>query len=127
MGINEKVFFYGKVSYEQIPVMMNFSDILILPSIEEGVGRVILEAMSMKLPVIASNVGGIPLVIDNDENGLLCEVGDINAIKSHVLFLISNKVYTDNMTSSAYLKFKNNYDNEVSMNKFLDMYKNIFD
>ena len=127
LGIKEKVFFYGKVSYEQIPVMMNFSDILILPSIEEGVGRVILEAMSMKLPVIASNVGGIPLVIDNDENGLLFEVGDINAIRSHVLFLISNKVYTDNMTSSAYLKFKKNYDYEVSMNKFLDMYKNIFD
>ena len=80
----------------------------------------------MKLPVIASNVGGIPLVIDNDENGLLFEVGDINAIKSHVLFLINNKVYTDNITSSAYLKFKNNYDYEVSMNKFLDMYKNIF-
>ena len=127
LGIQDKVFFYGKVSYEQIPVMMNFSDILILPSIEEGVGRVILEAMSMKLPVIASNVGGIPLVIDNDENGLLFEVGDINAIRSHVLLLVKNKVFTDKITSSAYIKFKNNYDYEVSMNKFLDMYKSIFD
>lgn len=127
LGIEEKVIFFGRVEYQQIPVMMNFSDVLILPSIEEGVGRVILEAMSMKLPVIASNVGGIPLVIDDKENGLLFEVGDIAAIKNNVLYLVNNQVYSEKLTSSAYKKFKLNYDYEVSMNMFLNMYKNILE
>ena len=107
--------------------MMHYSDILILPSIEEGVGRVILEAMSMKLPVIASNIGGIPLVIDDLKDGLLFKVGDINALTKHVLFLINNKTFCNNMTKTAYQKFITNYEYEVSMNMFLDMYKSILD
>jgi L-malate glycosyltransferase len=127
MGVKDKVIFTGRIEYQKIPLFMNYSDILILPSIEEGVGRVILEAMSMKLPVIASNVGGIPLVIDDKENGLLFEVGDIDAIKNHVMLLVKNKVFADNLTLSAYKKFKINYDYEVSINMFLDMYKHIVD
>ena len=127
LGINEKVIFYGRVEYEEIPTMMHYSDILILPSIEEGVGRVILEAMSMKLPVIASNIGGIPLVIDDLKDGLLFKVGDINALTKHVLFLINNKKFSDNMTKTAHQKFITNYEYEVSINMFLDMYKSILD
>jgi glycosyltransferase involved in cell wall biosynthesis len=127
LGINEKVIFYGRVEYEEIPTMMHYSDILILPSIEEGVGRVILEAMSMKLPVIASNIGGIPLVIDDLKDGLLFKVGDINALTKHVLFLINNKIFSDNMTKTAHQKFITNYEYEVSINMFLDMYKSILD
>jgi glycosyltransferase involved in cell wall biosynthesis len=70
---------------------MHYADILILPSIEEGFGRVLLEAMSMHLPIIASNVGGIPLVIDDRQDGLLFEVGDVGTLKEHVLFLLDNK------------------------------------
>jgi len=127
LGISKKVIFYGRVEYEIIPTMMHYSDILILPSIEEGVGRVILEAMSMKLPVIASNVGGIPLVIDDLKDGLLFDVGDIDALKKHVLFLINNKSISDNMTRTAHQKFIDNYEYEVSINMFLDMYKSILD
>ena len=127
LGINEKVIFLGRVEYEKIPTIMHYSDILILPSIEEGVGRVILEAMSMKLPVIASNVGGIPLVIDDLKEGLLFEVGDVEALKNHVLFLIKNKSFSDNMTKTAHQKFITNYEYEVSINMFLDMYKSILD
>jgi glycosyltransferase involved in cell wall biosynthesis len=106
---------------------MYYSDILILPSIEEGVGRVILEAMSMKLPVIASNVGGIPLVIDDLKEGLLFEVGDVEALKNHVLFLIKNKSFSEKITKAAYQKFLDNYEYEVSINMFLNMYKSILE
>ena len=83
LGINEKVFLLGRLEYNLIPTYMYYSDILILPSIEEGVGRVLLEAMSMNLPIVASNVGGIPLVIDNNKDGLLFEVAGDNAESSN--------------------------------------------
>ena len=125
LGINEKVIFLGRVEYDTIPTLMYYADILILPSIEEGVGRVLLEAMSMHLPIIASNVGGIPLVIDERKDGLLFEVGDVETLKEHVLFLIENQPFAGKMSQNAYQKFLNNYEYEVSMGKFIDMYKAI--
>ena len=97
LGVESKVKFLGRVSYEQIPTLMYYSDILILPSLHEGFGRVLLEAMSMHLPIIASNVGGIPLVIDDGKDGLLFEAGDCNSLRSKVLFLIKNKSFASKM------------------------------
>jgi len=127
LGVNKKVMFFGRVEYNLIPSIMHYSDILILPSREEGVGRVILEAMAMKLPVIASNVGGIPLVIESQKDGILFEPGDVHELKNHVLSLINNKDFSDTITTNAYQKFIDNYEYEVSINIFLNMYKSILD
>ena len=125
LGIEKKVIFFGRLEYQAIPVMMHYSDILILPSREEGVGRVILEAMAMRLPVVASNVGGIPLVIDDSRDGLLFVSEDVISLKKCVLLLIEDKDLSVNITNSAYQKFINNYEYEVSINKFINMYKTI--
>ena len=125
LGVENKVKFLGRVSYEEIPTLMHYSDILILPSVHEGFGRVLLEAMSMHLPIIASNVGGIPLVIDDGKDGLLFEAGDFNSLRSKVLLLIKNKSFAIKMTDAAHKKFITNYEYEVSINMFLDMYKSI--
>ena len=125
LGIEKKVIFFGKLKYQDIPVLMHYSDILVLPSREEGVGRVILEAMAMRLPVIASNVGGIPLLIDDSVDGLLFNSEDLVELKKQILRLIKDKDLSSNITNSAYQKFINNYEYEVSINKFIDMYKAI--
>ena len=125
LGIEKKVIFFGRLEYQAIPVMMHYSDILILPSREEGVGRVILEAMAMRLPVVASNVGGIPLVIDDSKDGLLFVSEDVISLKRRVLLLIKDKDLSVNITNLAYQKFINNYEYEVSINKFINMYKTI--
>ena len=127
LGIDKKVMLVGRVEYKSIPSIMYYSDILVLPSREEGVGRVILEAMAMRLPVIASNVGGIPLVIDDHEDGILFEPGDVHELKRHVLFLINNKGFSDTITTNGHQKFIDNYEYEVSINMFLNMYKSIID
>jgi len=127
LGIDKKVILFGRVEYKSIPSIMHYSDILVLPSREEGVGRVILEAMAMKLPVIASNVGGIPFVIDNLKDGILFEPGDVHELKRHVLFLINNKGFSDTITTNGHQKFIDNYEYEVSINMFLNMYKSIVD
>jgi glycosyltransferase involved in cell wall biosynthesis len=125
LGIEEKVIFFGKIDYKDIPVLMKYSDILILPSREEGVGRVILEAMAMKLPVVASNVGGIPLLIEDREDGLLFESQNVINLHKQIQLLIEDKNLSIDITNSAYQKFINNYEYEVSINKFINMYKSI--
>ena len=76
--------YHGPIpSSEVIPTLLNY-DILLLPSYREGYPGIILEALSVGIPVVAFNVGGIPEVIKNNYNGLLVEVGDEKGIMSAI-------------------------------------------
>lgn len=79
-GLDDAVTFAGWVSGADKDAMLNSADVLVLPSYNEGLPMVILEAMSLGKCVISSRVGGIPEVIDSGENGLLHLPGDIPAL-----------------------------------------------
>jgi glycosyltransferase involved in cell wall biosynthesis len=67
-----------------IPNVMMESDILVLPSFREGTPLVIIEAMAAGLPVIATNIAGIPELIDDTKTGYLIEPGDPDTLASRV-------------------------------------------
>jgi glycosyltransferase involved in cell wall biosynthesis len=70
----------GTRPYAEIPFWMNASDLLCLPSVNEGLPNVVLEAMACGLPVVASRVGGIPEVLSEGINGLLISPNDNNQL-----------------------------------------------
>ncbi|UCD79993.1 MAG: glycosyltransferase family 4 protein [Desulfobacterales bacterium] len=70
---------------EIIPVF----DILALPSLNEGMGRVLVEAMAAGKPLVASNVGGIPDLVQHNENGLLVPPADEKALAAAIMQLIN--------------------------------------
>ena len=72
--------FLGNIYDERKLHYLSASDFLILPSYTEGCPIVIMEAISMNLLVVASKVGGIPLMIENDREGILIEPGSSNEI-----------------------------------------------
>ncbi|MDZ4854185.1 MAG: glycosyltransferase [Nitrospirota bacterium] len=65
---------------DDIDVCLAGMDLFVLPSLNEGMGRALIEAMAAGLPVIASRVGGIPSVIDHERTGLLVPAGDAGAL-----------------------------------------------
>lgn len=78
LGIKEKVIFAGWRS--NVPDFLSLFDIFVLPSLNEGMGRVLVEAMAAGKPIVASNVGGIPDLVRDGQNGLLVEPGDVNGL-----------------------------------------------
>jgi len=86
LGLERDIYFLG--IREDIPQLLSLMDIFIMPSITEGTPLSIIEAMSMKLPVIASRVGGIPEVISEEKTGLLVTPGKPDEITDAVLNLL---------------------------------------
>jgi len=88
MGVYEKVRFLGW--RDDIPEIMPVLDIFVFPSLNEGMGRVLVEAMAAGRPLVASNVGGIPDLISQGENGVLVPAADPKALARELVFLISH-------------------------------------
>jgi glycosyltransferase involved in cell wall biosynthesis len=91
LGLQGSVKFAGLVSNEDLPYCYAASDIFVLPSSFEPFGLVLLEAMSMRKPVIATNVGGIPEVVKDEDNGLLVSPHDSVSLSNAVLRLIADE------------------------------------
>jgi len=87
-GVLDKIKFAGW--RDDVHEIMHVLDIFVLPSLNEGMGRVIVEAMAAGKPVIASNTGGIPDLVRHGENGLLVPPADVDALAEAILYLILN-------------------------------------
>ena len=88
--IGNIVKFVGWVQHETKVQYLQDSDVYILPSYNEGLPVSILEAMSYGKPIISTNVGGIPEIVKNNENGFLINPGNFEQIESSIKHFIEN-------------------------------------
>ncbi|MDC0609988.1 glycosyltransferase family 4 protein [Vibrio sp.] len=107
--VRSQVQFHGWVDSEKKAMLMAQSQLLILPSYNEGLPVVILEAMASCLPVISTPVGGIPEVIINEKTGFLVEPGNVEDIKLTVNKALQNYDLTQ-ITASAKALYDSEYD-----------------
>jgi len=88
LGLERDIYFLGM--REDIPPLLSLMDIFVMSSLTEGTPISIMEAMSMKLPVVASRVGGIPELIHEGETGLLVNSDNPDEITDAVLNLLKS-------------------------------------
>lgn len=113
LGVDKNVCFIGEVknSWDVLPAL----DVYVQPSRTEGLGLSILEAMAIKIPVIGTNVGGIPDLISDGISGLLVPPEDPLLLSQAMLNLISNKSLRLKLTNS-YSQIIRKYDiNNIRM------------
>jgi glycosyltransferase involved in cell wall biosynthesis len=122
-GINAK--FTGFVPYEDLKALYSACDIFVLPSLEEGHGIVLTEAMASGKPLIGSNVGGIPMQIRDGWNGFLVEPGDEKLLAEKIEYLIENEEERVRMGKNSRKLAKGEFDWEKIAEKYLKIYEDI--
>ncbi len=81
----------GKKHQKEVSEYIKRCSFLVLPSLSEGLGMVLLEGMASGKPVIGTNIGGIPELIKNGYNGFLVKVNDSDALKEKIKILVDNE------------------------------------
>jgi len=99
LGICDKVRFLGK--QEQVEEVLSIADLFLIPSGSETFGLAALEALSCSVPVISSNVGGLPEVNIHGETGYLCDLEDIDCMAKYAVDVLSNKELYQTLSSNA--------------------------
>jgi glycosyltransferase involved in cell wall biosynthesis len=97
LGLNGRVLFLGwRPDVEEILPCL---DLLVLPSLNEGMGRVLVEAMAAGVPIVASRIGGVPDLIWDGENGLLVPPADCGALERAICKLLEDEQRRRRMTA----------------------------
>ena len=98
-GISQSIHLVGH--REDVELALAGMDGFVLPSLNEGMGRALIEAMAAGLPVIASQVGGIPALIEDEKNGLLVPAGDSLALAVAVRRILSDPPWARTLGQNA--------------------------
>lgn len=122
---SERVIFEGYISDEEIIDRYSNCDIFIAPSRFESFGLIFLEAMIFSKPVIGTNIGGIPEVVENGVSGILIENENSEDLKNALIKLIENKNIRESMGKNGRRIYEEKFTAEIMANKFIDYYKNI--
>ena len=106
-GLEEKFFLVGQIpnAYQYLPAF----DVFVLTSIKEGFPWAILEAMSAKLPVIATHVGAVPEIIDDGINGYIVPPRNPEKIAEKINILLENELRAKEFGIQAHQKVLFNF------------------
>ncbi|MFA9556175.1 N-acetyl-alpha-D-glucosaminyl L-malate synthase BshA [Evansella sp. AB-rgal1] len=121
LGIDDKILYLG--NQKRVADLLSMSDLALLLSEKESFGLVILEAMACGIPVIGTNIGGIPEVIDHGKNGFICELGDIDNIADHALKILTDPTMHKRLSEAALYTATVEFHQEKIVQQFEKVYE----
>lgn len=122
-GLDSKIKFYG--FQKNAMKYMRDADVLVLPSIIEGLPGVILEAFYCKIPVVAFDVGGIKEIVINNETGRLIQKGNNRAFAEGVLDATLKSVQNQKLIDNAHQLVIADYLNTQIAKRFITVYESL--
>jgi glycosyltransferase involved in cell wall biosynthesis len=96
-----RIFFVGFWPPERVPVLLAAASVFVLPSRQEGLGSVLLQAMAAGLPIVATWTGGIPEIVRDGSTGLLVPPGDVGALAGAVVRLLTDSALAARLAAAG--------------------------
>lgn len=125
LGLTDYIEFVGWIPEEQKASMYQSGDILVLPSYNEGLPYVVIEALASGLPIIASSVGGIPEVVIHGKNGYIIEPGDSQSLAEYILSLAGDPELRQTMSERSRRRAAEHYSTEVAFGRLESLFDEI--
>ena len=123
--INAKVVYCTNTKWKDAMEELKASSLLVVPSRMESIPQVIKEAFYLKIPVIATNVGGIPELITDNENGILIPPNDPKELENNVNMLLENDEIANKISEKGYEFVINNLTWEILLPKYVKFYEDL--
>jgi glycosyltransferase involved in cell wall biosynthesis len=123
--INGKVVYCTNVSWKEAMTVLKASSLLVIPSRMESIPQVIKEAFYLKVPIVATNVGGIPELIQDDVNGLLVTPENPEQLLETINKLLDDKESMKRFSEAGYEFVIKNLTWEVLLPKYIKFYEDL--
>ena len=121
LGIYEDIRFMGK--QEAVEEILSIANVFIMPSGSETFGLAALEAMACEVPVVASNIGGLPELVEHGVSGFLCPLGNLEAFANRIEAIITNDELANSMGKAARRRAVENFANEEIIPRYEAFYE----
>jgi len=121
-GLKNRVTLFGEL--EDVSNVLLDSNILILTSYSEGLPLTILEGMCAGLPIIASNIGGIPELVEHNNNGFLVN-NNANQLACYIKMMLDNPTLRKEMGARSRKLYQSNYKIEIMARKTNEIYQSV--
>lgn len=126
IGVEENVIFSGLMNKDDKKEALAAADVVVVPSIYEGFGVVLLEAMAAKRPVIATKTGAAPEIIEDGMTGLLVEIGNTEQLASLIAKVLKNSQFAKELSANAKIEVEK-YDWKRIASKILRLYDKVME
>lgn len=117
----------GPVPFSSMPQRYQEMDILVMPTIREGFGLSVAEAMACALPVVASHCSAIPELIDHEKGGILCAVGDVDGFSHNINMLADSPQRRMEMGEYNRWKIESRFTLKRMIEEYLTLFNEILD
>ena len=121
LDVESDVSFLGKL--ESVAPLLAGADLFLLPSENESFGLSALEALASGVPVVASHTGGLPEVIRDGETGILCPVGDVEAMSRAAIGILSDRDRWSAMSVEAAADARRRFSLDAIVAQYEELYK----
>lgn len=123
LGIADHVVFMGHRT--DIPQILAASDLFAYPSIKDALPTVLLEAMAAGVPIVASQIDGIPEIVENEVSGLLVPPANPSALTDGCLRVLCDSNLSNRLTAAAHSKIEQHFDIRIQANSILALYNQV--
>ena len=123
LSILDDVLFAG--FQDNVQDWLGASDLMVSATLSEGLSNALIEATATGLPIIATNVGGNPEVVEHEFNGLLVESEDSSALCHAIEKIVSNEKKYAAMSKNSRIKAERDFSNDIMVNRLEMLYKKL--